>query len=107
MKTEDIRTMSDADLENQLDADRRELFNLRFQLATRKTKNHQRIPQVKREIARILTVLRERELMVLYGGAEAEEVVEHAPAGGIVGAARPTGARRSLLGRLRGGNKQQ
>lgn len=105
MKLEDMRTMSDADLENQLDADRQELFNLRFQLATRKTKNHQRLPQVKREIAQILTVLRERELMVAYGGAEVGEVVEQAAPGSTARVAHSHAAqgRRGLLGRFRGG----
>ena len=69
---------------NQLieDADnaRKELFNLRFQMTARKLKNHQRIPAVKRDIARIMTVLRERELMRTYGGADVEPIREQTPA---------------------------
>ncbi len=42
---------------------RQELFNLRFQHATRQLENTTRIPQVRKEIARVLTVLRERELV--------------------------------------------
>ena len=41
---------------------KRQLFNLRFQLATGQLTNNRRIPAVKRDIARIYTVLREREL---------------------------------------------
>src|SRR5438105_12702169 len=101
MKTDEIRGMSETDLHRTLDEHKQELFNLRFQLATRKTKNHQRIPLLKREVARIQTVLRERELMVQFGGAEAEEVVQ---AGPTLTSAQASRARRSgLLGRLRGG----
>ncbi|MCH2407694.1 MAG: 50S ribosomal protein L29 [Acidimicrobiales bacterium] len=39
-----------------------ELFNLRFQLATGQLENHSRLGQVKREVARVLTELREREI---------------------------------------------
>jgi large subunit ribosomal protein L29 len=74
MTTEEIREMSEDDLHRSLEESRQELFNLRFQIATRKIKNHQRIPAVKRDIARIMTTLRERELMVMYGGADAEEM---------------------------------
>lgn len=42
-----------------------ELFNLRFRLATRQLENHREIPRVKRRIARIQTILRERELDIV------------------------------------------
>src|SRR4029078_13192468 len=105
MNTDEIREMSVHELHRSLDESRQELFNLRFQLATRKTKNHQRIPVVKREIARIMTVLRERELMVQYGGADVEEMTAPTRT-----AYKPekggTGARRGgILGRLGRGNK--
>ena len=74
MKIEEINEMSEEDLHRTLDESRQELFNLRFQIATRKIKNHQRIPAVKRDIARMMTALRERELMVIYGGADAAEM---------------------------------
>ena len=70
MKTEDIRERTDRELRQKLEDDRKELFNLRFQIETRKIKNHQRIPIVKRDIARVNTILRERELMRLYGGED-------------------------------------
>jgi large subunit ribosomal protein L29 len=100
MKAEEIHGMSESQLRSALEDARQELFNLRFQIATRKIKNHQRIPQVKKDIARIMTALRERELMAQYAGIEGDEVVAAAPA-----ATASTG-RRNLLGRLgRGRNK--
>jgi large subunit ribosomal protein L29 len=101
MKPEEIREMSVAVLRRSLEESRQELFNLRFQIATRKIKNHQRIPAVKRDIARIMTALRERELMAMYGGMELEDAAETTTV-----AAGETPRRRGLLGRLgRGGNK--
>ncbi len=74
MTTVEIQEMSEEELHRTLDSSRQELFNLRFQIATRKIKNHQRIPAVKRDIARMMTILRERELMVQYGGADVSEM---------------------------------
>ena len=97
MKSADIREMSESQLQRALEDSRQELFNMRFQIATRKIKNHQRIPQVKKDIARIMTALRERELMREYAGVDMEsEIVEAAPA-------RQETKRGGLLGRLRGG----
>jgi large subunit ribosomal protein L29 len=79
MKTEQIREMSDKDLQQALEDNRKELFNLRFQIETRKIKNHQRIPAVKRDIARMNTILRERELIRLYGAEDVELVEEPEP----------------------------
>ena len=73
MKAEEIREMSERDLRIALEENKEELFNLRFQIATRKIKNHQRIPAVKRDIARIMTALRERDLMREYAGADFAE----------------------------------
>ncbi len=61
-KVAELRELSDTDLETKLVEARRELFNLRFQLATGRLDNIARIPQVRREIARLLTLQREREL---------------------------------------------
>lgn len=94
MKSEQIRDMSDRELLQHLEDNRKELFNLRFQTETRKIKNHQRIPEVKRDIARIMTVLRERELMRLYSG---EEV---GPADRPVTSKEEAPRRRGLLGRF-------
>jgi len=62
MKVEKVRDMTNAEIENQLKNLRKELFNLRFQLATHQLHNPARIKLVRRDIARILTIKREREL---------------------------------------------
>ncbi len=54
--------MTDEELEEQMVATRKELFNLRFQSATGALENSARLRSAKREIARILTVKTEREL---------------------------------------------
>jgi large subunit ribosomal protein L29 len=55
-----LRTMDDAALKKQLDDLYHELFNLRFQRAAGQMPNFNRLTQVKRDIARVQTVLRER-----------------------------------------------
>jgi large subunit ribosomal protein L29 len=54
--------MTNVDLEQQLRESKEELFNLRFQAATGQLESHGRLRTVKRDIARIYTVVREREL---------------------------------------------
>jgi large subunit ribosomal protein L29 len=61
LKASEIRTLSDEELFVKLEEAHEELFNLRFRLATRQLGNHREIPKVKRRIARIKTILRERE----------------------------------------------
>jgi len=62
LKVEEIRALSPQELEKQLEAAHRDLFDLRFRLATRQLVNHREIPRVKKKIARLKTVMREREL---------------------------------------------
>jgi len=62
VKPSEVRALNDQELVKQLEEGRRELFNLRFRLATRQLVNHREICRVKRKIARILTVTRERQL---------------------------------------------
>lgn len=62
MKTEDIKELADSDLGEKLKEARSELFNLRFQLATGQLDNPGRITAVKKDIARLLTELRAREI---------------------------------------------
>ena len=62
MKAKEIRALSPEELSKQLEAAHRELFDLRFRLATKQLVNHREIPRVKREIARLETIMREREL---------------------------------------------
>jgi large subunit ribosomal protein L29 len=59
-KAAELRELADNDLETKLIEARRELFNLRFQLATGRLDNIARIPEVRREIARLLTLQGER-----------------------------------------------
>ena len=62
MKVEEIRALSAEELTKQLQEARQELFNLRFRLATKQLVNHREIPRVKKKIARLMTVIREKEL---------------------------------------------
>jgi large subunit ribosomal protein L29 len=58
----EIKMLGDAELLERLGEARRELFNLRFQLATGQLDNYTRITTVKRDIARMSTFVREREI---------------------------------------------
>ena len=58
----ELRDLGDEELLDRLESSKEELFNLRFQLATGQLDNPMRIKQVRRDVARILTILREREL---------------------------------------------
>ena len=62
VKAHELDEMNDVDLETRLREAKEELFNLRFQAATGQLESHGRLRTVKREIARIYTVVREREL---------------------------------------------
>ena len=62
MKSKEVRDLSDAELTAKWKGLKEELFNLRFQLATRQLDNPMRIREVKKDIARAKTVQREREL---------------------------------------------
>ncbi len=62
MRASEIRGLSKEELLAKLEEAHEELFNLRFRLATRQLGNHREIPRVKQRIARIKTILREREL---------------------------------------------
>ncbi|WP_022728258.1 50S ribosomal protein L29 [Fodinicurvata sediminis] len=61
MKAEDIRAKSQDELKEQLVTLRKEAFNLRFQQASGQLENTARVRQVRRDIARIKTVLRDRQ----------------------------------------------
>jgi large subunit ribosomal protein L29 len=62
MRPADIRDLTDTELGEHIVTARRELFGLRFQHATSELENTASLPRAKREIARALTVAREREL---------------------------------------------
>ncbi|HWR71039.1 MAG TPA: 50S ribosomal protein L29 [Dehalococcoidia bacterium] len=54
--------MSDDELAKQVEEAHRELFNLRFRLATKQLANHREVRSVKKRIARLKTIMREREM---------------------------------------------
>jgi large subunit ribosomal protein L29 len=62
LATESLNAMEDERLAEELRKAKEELFNLRFQSATGQLESHGRLKAVKRDIARIYTILREREL---------------------------------------------
>lgn len=62
MKAKEIRQMSEKELDTRLSDLKAELFNLRFQLATGQLDNPMSIKKVRKDIARVKTVAREREL---------------------------------------------
>jgi large subunit ribosomal protein L29 len=62
VKPADVRALTDEDLVRRLDELQQELFNLRFQLTTRQLENYMRLEAVRRDIARVRTIMREREL---------------------------------------------
>ena len=65
MKAFEIRNMTDGEIETRMDEVYEELFNLRFQLAIGQVKDPSRITLLKRDIARMKTVLNERKLAAL------------------------------------------
>ncbi len=62
MKVKDVREFNEQELEEKAKELKEELFNLRFQEATGQLENYMRIKEVRRSIARVKTVLRERAL---------------------------------------------
>ena len=64
-----LRALTIDELEAKLRESKEELFNLRFQGATGQLESHGRLTAVRKEIARIYTIMRERELGICIGGA--------------------------------------
>ncbi len=62
VKASEMRALTTEELEQELERLREEAFNLRFQSATKQLGDHNRLTQVRRDIARAKTLLREREL---------------------------------------------
>jgi large subunit ribosomal protein L29 len=62
LKASEIRALSNEEMLKQLEEAHEELFNLRFRLATRQLGNHRELPRVRKQISRLKTILREREL---------------------------------------------
>jgi large subunit ribosomal protein L29 len=64
MKVEEIRALTTEELKKQLEEAHQELFNLRFRLATKQLVNHRELPRVKKRIAQLKTIIKERELKI-------------------------------------------
>ena len=62
MKTTEIRELSAAELDTKIAELKDQLFNLRFQMATGQCENPMKVHEIKKDIARIKTIQREREL---------------------------------------------
>jgi large subunit ribosomal protein L29 len=84
-KPAELRELSDPELLDRLREAKVELFNLRVQGATGQLDNNRRLPVVRREIARIYTIIRERELGLSAAPAEFAAALEQA------GSAEPSG----------------
>jgi large subunit ribosomal protein L29 len=73
----ELRVLDSDSLEERLRGHKEELFNLRFQAATGQLESHGRLRQVKRDIARIYTILRERELGIAQNpGADTADAAD-------------------------------
>ena len=72
--TDELRELHDDELGTRLREAKEELFNLRFQSATGQLESHGRLRAVRREIARIYTVMRERELGIVTVEKEPSDV---------------------------------
>jgi large subunit ribosomal protein L29 len=77
MQAHDLAMLTGDELAARLGDSRRELFNLRFQLATGQLDNPSRIGLVRRDVARMLTVLRSREILEAEGAYVAPTVAQH------------------------------
>ena len=64
MKLKEFRDMNTDDLNKELEESHQELFNLRLRVATKQLVNHRELRRVKRKIARLKTLLTERELRI-------------------------------------------
>ena len=68
-KASELRELSDSELQERLVEHKEELFNLRFQIVTGQLDNASRIGQVKRDIARLHTIIRQREIAAVQSTA--------------------------------------
>jgi large subunit ribosomal protein L29 len=87
---EEYRQMDEEELYGRLGQAKQELFNLRFQLVTGRLDNSSRLGQVRKDVARILTVMREREIAaaeaLAAAGPSAPEALAPQPAAVAAGA---------------------
>lgn len=71
MKAKEIHAMTSEELAQKLNDTYEELFNLRFQFSSGQLKDFNRLTALRRDIARLKTIMRERELAQMKGGGEA------------------------------------
>jgi len=71
MTAAELRELPDDELQQRYDENKEELFNLRFQVVTGQLDDPRRLSKVKREIARVLTIMREREIAAARGRTRA------------------------------------
>jgi large subunit ribosomal protein L29 len=64
VKVEEIRALTTEELKKQLEEAHHELFNLRLRLATKQLVNHRELPRVRKKIATLKTIIKEREAAV-------------------------------------------
>jgi large subunit ribosomal protein L29 len=62
LKAKDIRVLGNEEMDKKINDAHRSLLDMRFKAATKQIKNHREIPQTKRDVARMKTIKREREL---------------------------------------------
>jgi large subunit ribosomal protein L29 len=67
MTAAELRELPDDELQQRFDENKEELFNLRFQVVTGQLDDPRRLSKVRREIARVLTIMREREIAAARG----------------------------------------
>lgn len=72
-KSADIRKLSEADLRKEMDEAYRRQFSMRLQNETRQLTNHRELPAMRRQIARLKTIERERQLAKTAGAARSGE----------------------------------
>ena len=85
MKPGELRNMDDDELERRLVESKQELFNLRFQHVTGQLDNYARLGQLKKDVARINTLLREREITAAEAAQQAELAAPAASSAGSEG----------------------
>ncbi len=70
MRAEELRELSDSELDEKLEEFKTDLFNLRFELATGQLDNYKQLRVTRRDIARVMTVQRERAVKAAAGVEE-------------------------------------
>ena len=73
MQIKEIRALNSKEIEHKVDESYKELFNLRFQWNAGQLVDHNRLTVVRRDIARLKTILREREIAALAAGQSGKE----------------------------------